>query len=90
MGQMSRVSREKRQFGLGYQPTVKEASKTYQKQFHTIQEIFDSARFSYKGQVAMIGKVNKELPNLVCQFIPDATLNNWKVVEILKIISLFK
>lgn len=55
---------------------VEEAPKTDQKQFHTIQETFYSVGFSCEGQMSTVEEMKEEIPNLVCHYLPNATLNN--------------
>lgn len=89
-GKLLELPEKKEWFGLGYQPTVKEASKTDQKRVCTIQETFHNVGFSYEGQMAMLGEIRKEVPNLVCHCLPYTILNNWKTVEILEMFSFSK
>lgn len=86
-GKLFELSKKNDQFELGYKPVNKEVQKTNQKKVRTLQEIFHVAGYRREDHVAAIGEENKEIPNLVCNCLPGATLDNWNSVEIPEMIS---
>lgn len=41
-----------------------------------LQETFHSAGYKSEDHVVVVEEVNEGIPNLVCQCLPDAILNN--------------
>jgi hypothetical protein len=82
---------KKDKYGLGYQPSMGKNNAT-RLPIGSIQEIFSSAGFANKDQVAAIEDFSddEEIPCMVHCHSPNASLNNWTAVEIPKIFSFSK
>lgn len=81
------ILEKKDRFRLGYKPVNKVVQKTNQNKVCTLQETFHSDGYINEDHVAAVEEESEEMLNLVCHYLPDATLNNWKFVEILEMIS---
>lgn len=70
------ISRERDRFGLGYLPTNKGTPKTNQKYFRTLQKIFHSVGFNYKGKIVVIEETSEKVPSSMRHCLLDTVLNN--------------
>ncbi|KAK2373474.1 hypothetical protein QL285_074505 [Trifolium repens] len=89
-GKLPNILEKKDRFGVGYQPSTREALKIGQGQTRIYQETFRSGGFRHEGHVALLEDTDGEIPDLVYRFLPDDALNNWEAIEIPKIISIPK
>lgn len=86
-GKLLEIPEKKDQLGLGYKPAYERIQKTGQKKLYTLQETFHSAGYRDEDQVTMIEEEEKGMPILVCHCSSNIPLNNWKAIEIPKMIS---
>jgi hypothetical protein len=89
-GKLLNIIKKKDRFGVGYQPSTREALKVGQGQIRTYQETFRSGGFRHEGHVALLEDTDEEIPDLVYRCLPDDAINNWEAIEIPKIISIPK
>jgi hypothetical protein len=85
------IPMKKDKYGVGYKPSMGKNNAT-KIPIGNIQEIFCSAGFANKDQVAAIEDFSddEEIPCMVHCRSPNARLNNWTAVEIPKIFSFSK
>lgn len=89
-GKLLEILEKNNQFRMGYKSTNIRSQKNNQRKFHNLQDIFHSLGYMEDDHGVVIEEEEDGIPNLVCCCSPDTALNNWKVIEIPKIISISK